>query len=94
MSVYTAVSGQNMYDVCLITYGSLDFVVKLANDNGISDLNNINLTGILFTYDNTLVVNQVLQQQLNKNYGTAYANVTGSGGDYDPSDYSLDEYYT
>lgn len=79
MSEYTAVRGQNMYDVCLITYGTLDSLVKLANDNGITDLNDINLSGKTFTYDNSLIVNQLLHQQLNRNYGTAFTGELSSG---------------
>jgi hypothetical protein len=70
-ATYTAVSGQSLQDVCMITYGSPDYLVQLANDNGITDLNNCLLSGVVFTYDNSLVVNQVLQQQLNQDYGTA-----------------------
>lgn len=91
-AIYIPVTGQSLYDVVMITYGSADYLVKLANDNGITDLNNINLTGIPFTYDNTLVVNQVLQQQLNKNYGTANTNISGGGGGYYHDDYA-DDYH-
>lgn len=85
MSVYTAVRGQSLQDICLITYGSLDFIVKLANDNSINDLCATSLSGIAFTYDNTLVVSQILQQQLGNRYGTAidileyYAPEDGGG---------------
>ena len=73
ISTYTAVTGQSLYDVCLIVYGTLDLLLKLATDNGIADLNSIALTGTTFTYDNTLIANPVLHQQLNQSYGTAYA---------------------
>jgi len=72
-ATYTAVSGQSLQDVCMITYGSLDYLVQLANDNYITDLNSSSLSGVTFTYNDTLVVNQVLQQQLNQGYGTAPA---------------------
>lgn len=70
-ATYIPVTGQSLYDVCLLTYGSIDYIVKLATDNGITDLNDINLSGKTMIYDDTLVVNQALQQQLNNNYGTA-----------------------
>jgi len=84
-ATYTAVNGQSLQDVCMITYGSMDYLVQLANDNGITDLSNCLLSGIVFAYDNSLVVSQVLQQQLNQNYGTAagilgfYETPDGSG---------------
>jgi hypothetical protein len=70
MSIYTAVAGQTLYDVCILTYGSIDYIVKLARDNNIIDLSNDNLSGVEFTYDNSLVVSQALQQALNQQYGT------------------------
>lgn len=82
--IYIAVTGQSLYDVCLITYGSLDFLLKLANDNGITDLNNTALTGIAFSYDSSLIanqaINQALNQQINQQYGTANLQNTGIGG--------------
>lgn len=84
MSVtYRAVTGQSLYDICLITYGDISKIGKLASDNGISDLNDINLTGITFTYDNSQVVNQILHQQLNSSYGTAQDIEDFSGGYHD-----------
>lgn len=86
--IYTAVTGQSLYDICIITYGSLDFLIKLANDNNIADLNNSALTGIAFTYDSTLIVNQVinqsLQQSINQQYGTGqiYNEENNTGGRY------------
>jgi len=77
MNTYTAVAGQSLYDVCLIIYGTLDFLVQLAMTNGITDLNNVNLSGIAFSYNNAQIANPVLHQQLNQSYGTAY--VPGAG---------------
>jgi len=79
MKSYTAVTGQSMYDICLITYGSMDYLVKLANDNTVQDLNNTALTGISFTYDNALVVNEILHQQINQQYGTSQSIIYGTG---------------
>ena len=79
MNTYTAVTGQSMYDICLITYGTLDYLVKLANDNGITDLNNSSLTGIAFSYDNALIVNEIIHQQINQQYGTSQGITYGTG---------------
>lgn len=75
MTTYTAVRGQSLRDVCLITYGSLDFLTKLAIDNDISDLNDVNLSGITFSYDESLVVSQTVAQSVNGFYGCAFTNV-------------------
>ena len=82
MNTYTAVSGQSIYDICIITYGSLDFTVKLATDNGITDLNDTVAPGTVFTYNNSLVVNQALHQQINQQYGTANNIIYGTAGGY------------
>ena len=92
MSTYTAVTGQSTYDICLITYGSLDFLVKLVNDNGITDINNTALTGIAFTYDNSLIVNEILHQQLNQQYGTSQI-ITYDTGINPENDRYHDSYY-
>lgn len=88
MNIYIAVNGQSLLDVCLIVYGSLDFIVKLANDNGIADLSNCFLSGIAFVYDNTLIINQVATQQLNNQYGTG----VGAASYYIPE--NAEDYYT
>ena len=87
---YTAVSGQSLLDVCLITYGSMDYIVKLANDNGITDLCTYQLSGKVFTFDSSLVVNQVIASQLNNKYGTG-ANLLQYYGTEDGDGYYADE---
>lgn len=47
-----------MYDLVLMSYGTLDRIVKLCDDNGIDDVNFIPGTGVTLVYDGTLVVNQ------------------------------------
>lgn len=71
MSTYTAVEGQTFYDICLITYGSFDFAGRLQKDNGITDLNNTDLSGVQFYYDSSLIVSQSVNAALQNNYGTA-----------------------
>ncbi len=48
-------SGQNMFDVCLQTYGKLEEQIKLMNDNNV-DLSTT-IFGYPFTYDSTLIAN-------------------------------------
>ena len=74
MTIYTAIAGQSIYDVCLQTYGSLDFLFKLMQDNAIDGLNTDVLSGQKFTWDETLVVNQ----QLNSAFAASGINYATS----------------
>lgn len=53
-----SLSGQSMYDLCLMAYGTLGLLVKFCNDNGIENVNTIPGTGVTLIYDDALVVNQ------------------------------------
>ena len=57
MQEYTAISNSTIYDVCLNTYGSLDFLVKLMTDNRFGSIDNYPRNGQVFYYDETLKVN-------------------------------------
>lgn len=59
---FNAVDGQSLYDVCLNTYGSLDFMYKLLQDNGIRNVKDDVVTGQIFTWDDSLVINQQINQ--------------------------------
>ena len=69
MQIFTAISNSTIYDVCLNTYGSLDFLVKLMTDNNYGSINNYPSNGQQFKFDETLVVNQGTKQ-LNIKYAT------------------------
>jgi len=69
MNSYYAVNGQSLYDICLNTYGTLDYIVKLMLDNNISGLGYVPLSGQQFIYDSTLVDDQQITQ-LNYIYAT------------------------
>lgn len=70
---YKARSGQSVYDVCMIVYGSLDYLVKLCSDSGLTDADLNDLSGVTFIYDTTLVANQAVQSFLSAdNRGTNY----------------------
>lgn len=62
MSVKTfkAVDGQSIYDVCLQTYGSLDFLMKLVDDNDYDTINEEPSSGQIFSYDDDLIVDQLV----------------------------------
>lgn len=59
---FAAVDQCTIWDVCLNTYGSVDFIVKLMLDNDFPNINTYPVAGQLFLYDDTLVVNQNIKQ--------------------------------
>jgi hypothetical protein len=58
MQTYQAIAGQSIYDVCLQTYGALDFLYKLMQDNGIAGVNEPVLSRQQFIWDDSLVLDQ------------------------------------
>ena len=52
---YTATNGQSILDVCLNTYGTADYIYKLIQDSGYTDLDMIPTTGDVFVFDEKLV---------------------------------------
>lgn len=64
MKTFSGLMGQSLYDVCLFTYGSLDNLLKLCQDNGIGTVNDSVLSNQQLVYDDTLVVNP----QVNQNF--------------------------
>jgi hypothetical protein len=70
MNSYYAVPGQSLYDICLNTYGTLDYIVKLILDNNISGLSYVPVSGQQFVYDTSLVYDQQITQ-LNYVYATS-----------------------
>jgi hypothetical protein len=57
MTTFTAISNSTIFDVCLNTYGTLDHLVKLMDDNGHEGVDTYPVNGQQFTYDETLVNN-------------------------------------
>jgi hypothetical protein len=72
MLQYKCVEGQSLEDVCLQTYGSLDFILKLIKDNGFNNINNIPYSGQIITWDELLTVDQLVNQTAT-NGGITYA---------------------
>ncbi len=80
MKTYSALGNQNIYDICLITYGTLDKLFKLIGDNNFGSVNNYPYAGQAFVWDETLVFNQqvsISNTQTGVNYATA-ASSTGN----------------
>lgn len=72
MKEFIAISNSTYYDICLNTYGTLDYLIKLLNDNNVADFNTNPINGKVFLYDDTLVnkisnVNYNSNQQINSN---------------------------
>lgn len=58
MKIYQAIAGQSIYDVCLQTYGSLDYLYKLLQDNGIAGVDVPVTSRQQFVWDDSLVLDQ------------------------------------
>ena len=79
MTTYLAIAGQSIYDVCLQTYGSLDYLFKLMQDNGINGLNEPVYSRQSFSWDETLVQDQQINTSFSSS-GTRYAtDISGNG---------------
>lgn len=54
MLVFNSMNGMSIWDVCLQTYGSFDYMVKLLTDNNITDIDTVPLSGQSFVWDETI----------------------------------------
>lgn len=91
---FNAFNGQSLLDVCLNTYGSLDYLLKLVQDNGIANVNVVPVSGQAFVYDDSLVIDQSTLQQTTAAgiiycTGQSVSFRIGDKGDYN-ADYSSD----
>lgn len=79
IQTYYALGNQNIYDVCNMTYGTLDQLFKLIQDNDFGSVNNYPFQGQSFAWDDTLVFNQQvnIQNTVNK---VAYATQSDTIG--------------
>ncbi len=55
MLLFKAVENSSIWDVCLNTYGSVNFLVKLMVDNNFANVNAYPYAGQDFVYDETLI---------------------------------------
>lgn len=79
MKSFTAISGQSIQDICLNTYQSLDYLVKLMLDNNHPGINEYPPSGKKFNYDDTLVVDANLSAS-NNTKGTIYSTAMKNNG--------------
>lgn len=77
---YKAVNGQSIFDVCLNTYGSLDYLIKQLVDSGAGQgVDDIPSSGQIYVYDDSLVVDQAVNQAYLLT-GIRYATLLGTNG--------------
>ena len=67
---FQAVDMSTIYDVCLNTYGNLDYLVKLMVDNNFTGVNSFPIAGQIFLYDDTLVYGLAAQKNNTIKYAT------------------------
>jgi len=60
LQTYKAINGQSVLDVCLNTYGSLDFLFRLVQDSGHGSIDDDPVSGQEFTFNSELVVDQMI----------------------------------
>lgn len=79
IQTYYSLNNQTIYDVCLMTYGTIDNLFKLIQDNNFGSVNNYPFQGQPFAWDDTLVFNQQVFLS-NKSIGLNYATRSSSQG--------------
>lgn len=80
MLSFNSINGQSLYDICLNTYGSLDFMSKLLKDNGIENIEIPVPTSKEWNWDETLTMDQAVNQKATNAsiYYATSAMTTGS----------------
>lgn len=73
---FEAVDGQSIFDVCLNCYGTLDLLYKLLQDNSIDNVNVTPFSRQTFVYEDSLVIDQGVNQQFTQS-GFKYATNVG-----------------
>lgn len=87
MITYNAEKGQTLTDICLNTYGTLDYYYKLIQDNNTepikSDLalnaDHVPTSGEAFVYDETLIFDNAISQTITLN-NIRYSTGVGENG--------------
>lgn len=64
MSQFSVTQNQSIFDVCLQTYGSFDYLYKLINDNGIASIDTPLVSGQVIEWDENLITDKSLYQTL------------------------------
>lgn len=75
IGVITALLGQSLYDICLMTYGTLDLLYQLILDNEIDGVNSLDIAQMAFNFDISKIKNAALFN-FNQNHGIVYCTAT------------------
>lgn len=81
MTNYYAINGQSLADICMNTYGTMDYFYKLLTDNDYPNADILPSTGTLFVWDETLVINSQISRttQINNvRYATAVSDLNST----------------
>lgn len=62
MLEYKSINGQSLMDVCLSTYGNLDFMLKLIQDNDIPNINYRPTSGQIFLWNETVNIDETVNR--------------------------------
>ena len=92
IKTYVAKQGQSIFDICLQTYGDLNLIYKLIQDNGIESILTAGFSGMSFNYDASLISdNSIVTQNISSPYITdTNANMAGAGEGSFNDDFSDD----
>lgn len=77
MSTFNSFDGQSLFDVCLNTYGSLDYLYKLLQDSNVASINEPVKSNQQFNWDSTLIIDQAIYRTTTltgKIFATAASN--------------------
>lgn len=72
MTEFTAINKSTIFDICLNTYGTLNHVAKLMNDNNHDGVNTLPVAGDVYVFDEKLTTVQ-LASNVNVNYNVSQA---------------------
>jgi hypothetical protein len=64
---YSAINGQTLSDICMNTYGSMNYYYKLLQDNSIDSADVLPVTGQIFQWDETLIIDTNIQKTISLN---------------------------
>jgi len=73
----TSQNGQSIYDICIQTYGSLDLLYKLIQDNNLTNIDATLQPGTTLQWDSSLITDNSFYGYLQRNslnIGTALSN--------------------
>lgn len=88
---WIAKQGQSIFDICLNTYGTLDQLFKLMQDNDVDNINAIDFSQRKFNFDPTLIVDGAITTRNNNEQIIYVTENDFRGGSFDDSfDMSFD----